>query len=95
MLNTQTITTKELRDNLSEILEQVAIGRKSFVVSKFGKIKAVISPAKKKAKKAASKKYKNAGEWLQSLIDEAEKLGVAGPPDLASNMDKYLYGEKK
>jgi len=38
------ISTKNLRDNLAEILEQVAIGQKSFIVSKFGRKKVLISP---------------------------------------------------
>lgn len=44
MQNLQVITTKELRDNLSEILEKVAIGKQNFLVSKFGKKKALIVP---------------------------------------------------
>lgn len=34
----------------------------------------------------------------ESLLQAAErinKLGEAGPPDLATNMDEYLYGGKK
>ncbi len=38
-------------------------------------------------------KRQNAGKWLLSMAEEAEKLGAKGPPDLASNVDKYLYGE--
>ncbi len=41
-----------------------------------------------------SKKRQNAGEWLLSMAEKAERLGIKGPPDPASNMDKYLYGEK-
>lgn len=48
------ISTKELRDNLSEILERVAIGGQTFIVSKFGKKKAMISPVVEK--RTASKK---------------------------------------
>lgn len=44
MQNLQVITTKELRDNLSEVLEKVAIGKQNFLVSKFGKKKALIVP---------------------------------------------------
>ena len=44
MQNLQAITTKELRDNLAEILERVAIGKQNFLVSKFGKKKALIVP---------------------------------------------------
>lgn len=44
MQNIQSISTKDLRDNLAEVLEQVAIAHRSFVVEKFGKQKAVINP---------------------------------------------------
>lgn len=44
MLNTPVISAKELRDNIAEILEKVAIGKQSFIVAKFGKVKAMISP---------------------------------------------------
>jgi hypothetical protein len=30
--------------------------------------------------------------WLLSLAKKAEKMKVKGPRDLASNIDKYLYG---
>lgn len=45
MQNAQVISAKELRDNIAEILEKVAIGQQSFIVAKFGKVKAMISPA--------------------------------------------------
>jgi len=35
----------------------------------------------------------NIGEWLLSMASEAEKLDEKGPADLASNVDKYLYGK--
>jgi len=44
MQNLEEISTKELRDNLAEILEKVAIGQQAFLVSKFGKKKALIVP---------------------------------------------------
>jgi len=37
MQNLQLITTKKLRGSLAKILEKAAIGRQSFLVSKFGK----------------------------------------------------------
>ena len=30
-----------------------------------------------------------------SFLDTARSLGLAGPPDWASNLDKYLYGEER
>lgn len=44
MKNLQIISTKELRDNLAEILEKVAIGKESYIISKFGRKKALITP---------------------------------------------------
>lgn len=38
------ISVKETRDKLSELLERVAIGKESFVITKFNKPKAVIMP---------------------------------------------------
>lgn len=38
---------KELRENLSEIIEEAAIGKKQFIVTKFDKPKAVIIPLEK------------------------------------------------
>ncbi|MDP4011680.1 MAG: hypothetical protein Q8P72_05660 [Candidatus Roizmanbacteria bacterium] len=51
----QSISTKELRDNLAEILERVAIGQQSFEVYKFGTIKAVINPPQIKTKEKKKK----------------------------------------
>ncbi|OGK23643.1 hypothetical protein A3A46_02205 [Candidatus Roizmanbacteria bacterium RIFCSPLOWO2_01_FULL_37_13] len=45
--------------------------------------------------KKTIKKYKNAGEWLLSMARDAERRGFKGPKDLASNVDKYLYGGKQ
>lgn len=53
------ISTKELRDNLSEILEKVAIGKQSFVVSKFGKQKALITPVVEEKKKKPKKNLRS------------------------------------
>lgn len=55
MQNFQSISTKELRDNLAEILERVAIGQQSFEVYKFGTIKAVINPPQLKTKEKRNK----------------------------------------
>lgn len=67
MQDIQSISTKELRDNLSEILEKVAIGGQSFEVKKFGRVKAVISPPqrvkKQKIKKFDWAKHPAFGIW--------------------------------
>lgn len=49
-------------------------------------------PAIKKKTKKKVVKYKNAGELLLAMAEEAKKLGASGPKDLATNPDKYLYG---
>lgn len=63
----QSISTKELRDNLATILERVAIGQQSFEVYKFGTIKAVINPpqikTKEKKKKINFRKLPAFGIW--------------------------------
>jgi len=48
---------------------------------------------KLREKKLGSKKN-NCGKWLLSLGKKAEKLETKGPKDLATNLDKYLYGDK-
>jgi len=65
MQNLQVITTKELRDNLAEILEKVAIGKQNFLVSKFGKKKALIVPVASgfMAKKTDFSKLSAFGLW--------------------------------
>lgn len=36
----------------------------------------------------------NSGSWLLSMAAQAKRMKVKGPKDLASNVDKYLYGRK-
>ena len=56
MQNLQLISTKELRDNLAEVLEMVAIAKQSFLVSKFGREKVLIVPVVSPVKTLASKR---------------------------------------
>jgi prevent-host-death family protein len=42
------VTVKQMRNNLSDVLEKVAGGGEAFVVTKFGKQKAFIIPVDKK-----------------------------------------------
>ncbi|OGG03629.1 hypothetical protein A2W14_03855 [Candidatus Gottesmanbacteria bacterium RBG_16_37_8] len=55
MQPTQTVTIKELRDNLAQLIEEVAIAGKQIEITKFGKKKAVLVPVAKG--KRANKKY--------------------------------------
>ena len=43
----QTITIKETRNNLAELIEKVAVGNKTFIITKFGKAKAQLTPVSK------------------------------------------------
>ncbi|OGD62753.1 hypothetical protein A2160_04785 [Candidatus Beckwithbacteria bacterium RBG_13_42_9] len=43
----QTISIKQTREKLAEIVNQVAISKKTFVITKFGKPKALIIPVDK------------------------------------------------
>lgn len=45
---TQTVTIKELRDNLAQLIEEVAIAGKQIEITKFGKKKAALVPVEKK-----------------------------------------------
>jgi len=47
-----------------------------------------------KPKPAPKPQYRNAGEWLLAQAAWAERSGIKGPSDLASNLDDYLYGGK-
>ena len=81
MTDFQVISTKELRDNLAEILEKVAIAKQSFIVAKFGKQKALINPLpqvktsqKVDLEKLAAfgmwqnrKDLKNSAKWVSDL----------------------------
>ena len=81
MQNIPTLTTKEFRDNLAEILEKVAIGKEKFLISKFGKEKALIVPVDKFQKSTTTKEVslpgfgiwkkrkeiKNSASWITKL----------------------------
>jgi len=65
----QTVTIKELRDNLAQIIEEVAIAGKQVEITKFGKKKAVLVPfgiAQKSIRKRAQinfAKLPGVGMW--------------------------------
>lgn len=40
----QQVSIKELRDSLADIIDQVAIGGKRFIITKYGKPRAMITP---------------------------------------------------
>ncbi len=74
------ISVKDTRNNLAELLEQVAVGNKQFVITKFGKPKAQLSPLKKEVKVkrargnlpgfgmwADRKEVTDSGEWVVKM----------------------------
>lgn len=48
MNNQSTFSIKDTRDNLSELVEQAARNGKTFIITKFGKPKALITPIKRR-----------------------------------------------
>lgn len=76
---TQTVTIKELRDNLAQLIEEVSISGKQIEITKFGKKKAILSPLKdKKPKKKFGldaafgmwknrKDMKDSAKWVADL----------------------------
>lgn len=76
----QTVSIKELRDNLAQLIEEVAHTKKYIEITKFGKPKAMIIPIRnsskskeKKGLKAAfgiwknRKDMKNSAKWVADL----------------------------
>ncbi len=62
----QTITIKDLRDNLAQIIEETAIAKRQFAVTKFGKQKVAIIPIEeinKPIKKVDFRKLPGFGMW--------------------------------
>lgn len=75
---TQTLSIKDTRVKLAEIINQVAIAGDEFVITKFGQPKAMIVPiSKAKAQKTALEEtfgawkhrsdIKDTGEWVRNL----------------------------
>lgn len=52
----QTVSIKDLRNNLAQIIEEVAIAKKHIEVTKFGKSKVVIVPVEEVKKTKVTKK---------------------------------------
>ena len=76
-----TVSIKQLRDNLAQLIEEVAIGGKQIEITKFGKPKAMIIPmrhVKKTSKKRTGleasfglwkdrKDMKDSAKWVANL----------------------------
>ncbi|MFW5720167.1 MAG: type II toxin-antitoxin system prevent-host-death family antitoxin [Candidatus Dojkabacteria bacterium] len=98
-------SVKYFRDNLAEVVDRVSVGKEIFTVTKFGKRKVYVIPAeiidnnkdlkskihpKTKAKKDS---FKETLKILKKIQKSAKKKDL--PFDLATNLDKYLYGDGK
>lgn len=62
----QTIPVKETRDRLADLLNEVDIAKKKFIITKFGKPKAMLIPYALKSKKSQSLSQilkKTSGMW--------------------------------
>lgn len=65
-MNYTVISVKDMRNNLSNIIDRVAVGGETFVVTKFGKTRAIISPADKETMTAERREEilkKTFGMW--------------------------------
>lgn len=85
-----------LPENQIEKLKEIAYRQKLSVSEIIRRtVDETIIRKKKTAKvKKPKTKYKNVGEWLLAQARMAERMHWRGPKDLATNMDKYLYGGK-
>ncbi len=73
------VSIKKTRDNLSELIERVALAKESFLVTKFGKPKALIISAESlKKKKNIRKKIlkETAGLWARRKEIKGSALWV-------------------
>lgn len=62
----QTVSIREAREQFSDLINQVAIGGKEFVITKFGKPKAILSPVTADEKIFAAREkaiLETAGAW--------------------------------
>lgn len=91
MIRTQIYLQENQIDKLKEIAYQQKISVSEIIRRTLDE---KLTEKSKKGKEIKKKKYRNAGEWLLSQARMAERRGWKGPKDLASNVDKYLYGRK-
>jgi antitoxin (DNA-binding transcriptional repressor) of toxin-antitoxin stability system len=61
MTHIQTVSIKETRDNLADIINQIAIAKKQYLVTKYGKPQAMMVPVAKKP--ATKRRLPGFGMW--------------------------------
>lgn len=59
----QTIPIKDTRNRLADLINQVDVGGKSFIITKFGKPKAMLVPIQSTLAKASAKPLPGFGAW--------------------------------
>jgi len=88
MHRTQVYFPEEVLDLLREEAEEKNVTLAHIIRKKV----TVDMPVAKKTKKKRKKKKMTGADFLLKMAEKAERLGFKGPKDLASNVDKYLYG---
>lgn len=100
-MQTQSVSIKELRDNLAQIIEEVAIAKKRVEITKFGKSKAVIIPmeqagiSKKKETKIDWTKLPAFGIWKdrKDMKDSAKCVRDLRHRESTRRISKLLHGK--
>lgn len=89
----KTLTVKEARNRFSEIIERAAIGGDVFVITKFGKQKAVIAPPSK-VRNGSISVFKTKQETLQAYLTRTAGMwrGRKDMKDGASWVDTQREG---
>ena len=65
-MNYNVISIKDMRNKLADIIDKVAVGGETYVVTKFGKKKAILTPVKEEEISRAEKEailQETAGMW--------------------------------
>lgn len=84
-MNIQTIPTKQTRDHLSEIIDQVSIAEKSFIITRSGKQKAMLVPIHTSKSTLASTSQN------QTLSKQLKPVLACGPIILKLMMQLSMY----
>ena len=97
-MNATVYSIKEARELFSELIERAALTRESFLVTKFGKPKAMIVPIQSAIQKNAKKKEKlslltqTAGIWKQRKDMHSSVAWVHRQRRLLSTRHEAVFG---
>jgi len=81
-MNFQTYTIKATRDNLAEIISRASLKNECFIITKFGKPKAMITPIKDKANGPSKEDVnvifkKTFGMWKNKWSKNKSSIGIS------------------